>query len=104
MPRHRSAGRSALPPWAGRCDWSRIRPASRPSCADTAPRGPQGVCRAVSAGNQADDRNVPVSSKPRRFYVAALMLSAPLLALGTGVGIIGLIVIVIIIVIILRVI
>jgi len=34
----------------------------------------------------------------------ALMLSAPLLALGTGVGIIGLIVIVIIIVIILRVI
>ncbi len=33
----------------------------------------------------------------------ALMLSAPLLALGTGVGLIGLIVIVIIIVIVLRI-
>jgi hypothetical protein len=43
-------------------------------------------------------------TQPRRFYVTALMLFAPQLALGTGLGIIGLIVIVIIIVIILRVI
>jgi hypothetical protein len=35
--------------------------------------------------------------------MAAFMLSAPLLALGTGVGLIGLIVIVIIIVIVLRI-
>src|SRR5260221_7314573 len=62
MARRPFAGRSMLPPWASHCDWSRIRPASRPNFADTGPRRRSGVCPTAFAGSQAGRCKRPTSA------------------------------------------